>query len=38
VNPIAHNVYDYLSRKEELEEKYKINDAVQILVHIWGNL
>lgn len=37
VNPMAHNLHDYLERREELNQ-YKINETIQILVHIWNNL
>ncbi len=35
INPKAHNIYDYISSKEELD-KFKINDSVQLLIKIYN--
>ena len=37
VNTTAHNIYDYIGSKDELD-KFKINDIVQLLVNVWANM
>ncbi|MFA5259546.1 MAG: hypothetical protein WC402_05730, partial [Candidatus Pacearchaeota archaeon] len=37
VNPVTHNLYDYLSSKDELD-KFKINDIIQLLANIWRSI
>ena len=37
VNPKAHNIYDYLGTKEDLD-KFKINDVVQLLINVYNNI
>ena len=37
VNPMAHNIHDYLDKREDLKQ-YRMNETIQILTHIWNNL
>lgn len=37
VNPVTHNMYDYISSKEEFD-KFKINDILQLLSNIWRSI
>jgi len=37
INPVAHNIYNYIENLKKLEE-YKINDCLQFLLNIWRNI